>query len=437
MAQYTRCVEFDDFKSHWQGSSQGAVAPLFFNAFTKAFVYMIVGALAGAGIGALAGDGIGAVIGAAGGAYIGFSYGFVEGFCDQWLNWRLICVKRDQCAGGHVAWIETMEAKFGHDPIEWLFDNDLSFNIRLLPYSGKKQAGSDALEFDRNDTSVTYGLDRIAADPFPAAEVLRKPRKSDGTDWDLAYTGYEDGAKPDHPGGRWTLHSEIEGNGMQTLCTIAKVLSILGPATAALGVVAGAVGSAIYGAVKGYQWAHDGCKKACGIPILCDVVCVIAGIVVGAIAAFIGANLGAIAGAIPGLSQVIIGGLISTIIRHNGQLTDVATRSGFRPHRGRGLRVRPRRRGLRRRPRGRLGRDPSREAPAEGHRAVPGRRNGFGGVQADPVRLGGEDVLGSLVHRAREGARSGDQGGSGGPDEHVVRPSARRRLPRGRAAARR
>jgi hypothetical protein len=324
MAQYTRCVEFDDFKSHWQGSSQGAVAPLFFNAFTKAFVYMIVGALAGAGIGALAGDGIGAVIGAAGGAYIGFSYGFVEGFCDQWLNWRLICVKRDQCAGGHVAWIETMEAKFGHDPIEWLFDNDLSFNIRLLPYSGKKQAGSDALEFDRNDTSVTYGLDRIAADPFPAAEVLRKPRKSDGTDWDLSYKGYEDGAKPDHPGGRWTLHSEIEGNGMQTLCTIAKVLSILGPATAALGVVAGAVGGAIYGAVKGYQWAHDGCKKACGIPILCDVVCVIAGIVVGAIAAFIGANLGAIAGAIPGLSQVIIGGLISTIIRHNGQFTDVA-----------------------------------------------------------------------------------------------------------------
>jgi hypothetical protein len=332
MAQYTRCVEFDDFKNHWQGSSQNPAAPLFFNALSKAFVYMIVGALGGAALGVL-GGGVGAIAGAALGAYIGFSYGFVEGFCDQWLNWRLICVKRNQCGIGRVAWIETVAAKFAHDPIEWLFDNDLSFNLRLVPYNGKVQVGGSwRVEFPRDDTSITYGLSTIvddptALDPFPAAELLRKPRKADGTEWDLSYKGYEGGAKPDHPGGRWTLHSEIEGNGMETLCTIAKVLAILGPLTAALGVVAGAIGGAVYGAVKGYQLAHDGCDDVCGIPILCDVVCFIAGVVAAVVGAIVGANVGAIAGAIPGLGAVILGGLLSTVIRHNGQFTDVANDS--------------------------------------------------------------------------------------------------------------
>src|SRR5437016_5551059 len=118
MAQYTHCVAFDDFKNHWQGSSQGPVAPLFFNAASEAIKDMLLGALAGGAIGLLAGPG-GLIVGAGLGAWVGFGWGFVEGFCDQWLNWRLICVNRDQCAGGRVAWIETVAGKFEEDPIEW------------------------------------------------------------------------------------------------------------------------------------------------------------------------------------------------------------------------------------------------------------------------------------------------------------------------------
>jgi hypothetical protein len=329
MAQYTHCTDYDAFKDHWQGSSQNPAAPLFFNAFSKAFVYMLLGALGGGALGLLGGP-AGGLIGVAGGAYIGFSYGFVEGFCDQWLNWRLICVKRDQCALGRVAWIETTAAKFAHDPVEWLFDNDLSFNLRLVPYNGKVQVGGVwEVEFRRDDTSITRGLAQIesdptAADPFPAASLLRKPLQANGNEWDLPYNGYEGGDKPDHPGGRWTLHSEIEGNGMQTLCTIAKVLAILAPLTGPLGVAAGAIFGAVYGAVKAYQLAHDGCTDVCSIPILCDVVCVIVGVVAAVIGAILGAAIGAIAGAIPGLGATILGGLISLVIRHNGDFSDVA-----------------------------------------------------------------------------------------------------------------
>src|SRR5919201_3153994 len=320
MAQYTRCVEYDDFKRHWQGSSQNAALPLFLNALSKAFVYMILGALGGAAVG-LFGGGLGALIGAGTGAYIGFSYGFVEGFCDQWLNWRLICIERDQCAGGQVAWIETVAAKFGHDPIEWLFDNDLSFNLRLLPYSGTLADGR--LQFPKGDTSITYKLDQIVADPFPAANLLRKPQ-AHGSDWDLRYEGYEGRDQPDHPGGRWTLHSEIEGNGMQTLCTIAKVLAILGPLAAGAGAIGGAIVGAVTGAVKGYQLAHDGCKKVCSIPIPCDVVCFLAGVAAAIVGAWLGATLGALPGGIPGPGQVLLGAVLSTFIRHNGEFTDVA-----------------------------------------------------------------------------------------------------------------
>jgi hypothetical protein len=320
--QYTKCVEFDDFKSHWQGSSQGAAAPLFFNALSQAFVYMILGALAGAGLGSLI-PGIGTLVGAAWGAYTGFSYGFVSGFCDQWLNWRLICVKRDQCAGGRVSFIETVEAKFGHDPIEWLFDNDLSFNLRLSPYNGKKVVnGHFQPQFPR-DGSEEYGIASISNDPFPSADVLRKPREADGTEWDLSYEGYEGGEKKNHPGGRWSLHCEIEGNGMDLLCTIAKVLAFLGPLGGALGVIGGAILGAIYLGSKAYQAVHKGCKKVCKIPILCDVVCFLAAAAAAIVAGFIGLWLGAVGGAIPGLGAVVFGGLLGAIFRHNGSFDDV------------------------------------------------------------------------------------------------------------------
>ncbi len=320
--QFTHCVDFDAFKNHWQGTSQNAAAPLFFNAFSQAFVDMIVGALAGAGLGSLFG-GVGALWGAALGGYIGFSYGFVDGFCDQWLNWRLICVQRDQCAVGRVAWIETTAAKFGHDPIEWLFDNDLSFNLRLTPYNGKKVVNGELKPQFSLDSSETYGIGQISADPFPSSQMLRKPRKADGTEWDLSYEGYEGSDKPDHPGGRWTLHSEIEGNGMDLLCSIAKVIAALGPLGSAAGVAAGAIVGAITGAVIGYQTVHSGCKKVCKIPILCDVVCFLAGVAAAVVLGYIGFWLGALVGAIPGLGAVFLGGLIGLFVRDNGSFDDV------------------------------------------------------------------------------------------------------------------
>lgn len=328
MAQYTRCVEYQDFKNHWQGSSQSPVLPLFFNAASHAIYDMFLGALGGAGIGALFGPG-GILVGAGFGAWVGFNWGFVDGFCDQWLNWRLICVKRDQCACARVAWIETVAGKFEDDPIEWLFDNDLSFNLRLVPYNGKKFVNGHWKAQFAPDSSETYGLDKIVADqspanPFPSALLLQKPKKSDGTDWDLSYNGYSGSDKPDHPGGRWTLHSEIEGNGMQTLCTIAKVFAALGPLGQAAGIVGGIIVGGIFGAVKGYELAHDGCKKVCSIPIVCDIICFFVGLAGAVVGWFVGIAVGAIAGAIPGLGAILIGGLLSVIIRHNGSFSDVA-----------------------------------------------------------------------------------------------------------------
>jgi hypothetical protein len=309
MAQYTKCAEFSDWDDHWGG--QGPLVPLLINSLKQGVLTGLLGALAGGGIGLL-GGGLGVGVGAALGGYIGFSYGVVEGFCDQWLNWRLICVKRDQCAIGHVAWIETMSNKFGDDPIDWLFDNDLSFNLRLLPYSKD--------EFPR-DGGAGYGNDaaHIQGDPFPAAALLKNPGFSG-----LKYEGYSGTDKPDNPGNRWTLHSEIEGNGMRTLCDIAKVLAILGPLTAAVGVVAGAIVGAVEGAVQAYKLVHDGCKKACSIPILCDIVCIILGAAAAVVGAYVGAIVGALAGAIPGLGAVFLGAIISTFVRHDGEFSDVA-----------------------------------------------------------------------------------------------------------------
>jgi hypothetical protein len=306
MAQYTHCAEFSDWDSHWGG--QGPIVPLLINSLKQALITAFLGATAGGAIGSL-GGGIGALIGVAVGGYVGFSYGFVDGFCDQWLNWRLICVKRDQCAIGHVAWIETMSNKFGDDPIDWLFDNDLSFNLRLLPYTQG--------EFPREGPAKPHGLSAIESDGFPAAELLKKPP------FDLDYKGYSGTDRPDHPGGRWTLHSEIEGDGMQTLCTIAKVLAVLGPLTAAAGVVAGAIVVGVEAASKAYNWVHDGCKKICGVPIFCDIACFVIAAAAAVVAGVIGAAVGAVLGAIPGMGAVFLGALASLPLRHNGEWSDV------------------------------------------------------------------------------------------------------------------
>jgi len=324
MSEYTHCASFDDFKKH--GKSQDPAGPLLSNGAESGAVGALIGGAIGAALGILAGVAFPLALL---GALWGFSYGFVSGFCDQWLNWRLVCVDaEEQCAGGQVAWIEHVTDKFSHGtfdgPIEYLFDNDLSFNLRLTPYNGHEEtAAGNTFEFPVGG-GHEYGLAEIEKDPFPSAELLRSPHKPDGTAWGLSYEGYEGTGKPNNPGGRWTQHCEIEGNGMSVLCTIGKVLAALYPLGVVVGVVVGAIGGAVVGAVEGWNAVWSSCRNACGIPVLCDIACFVAALAAAIVGAIVGLVLGAIAGVIPGFGQVIAGALISVPFRHNGEFSDVA-----------------------------------------------------------------------------------------------------------------
>ena len=299
--QYTHCIEKSDFDSFWNfgGKQQGPVVPL--------AVWAILQGIKDALIGAVAGFLVGGAIGAGIGASIGFSYGVVDGFCDQWLNRRLICISKDVCAIGKVAWQEAPKKK---DETERIFDNDASFNLRLIPYDGQ--------EFGREDQAPKRDWNAIVADGFPAAKLVGRAFS------DLNYGGYEPDKFPDHPGGRWTLHCEFEGNAMVTLCTIAKALAILGPLLSGLGAVAGAVAGALYGGIKAGEATWKACKKACSVPIFCDIVCAIATAVAAVVGAIVGAIIGAILGAIPGLGPIVIGTLIGTFVNTDGSFADAA-----------------------------------------------------------------------------------------------------------------
>jgi hypothetical protein len=314
MAQYTQCANFDDWKDH--GAVHGHLWPLIRNGWFS------WGTLGFAVLGAALGFVFGGFIGLGVGASIGISYAFTDGFCDQWLNWRLICVQKDQCLIGKVEWIETMDKK---GDVEWLFDNDLSFNVRLIPYS--------SAEFDPANLSSIYPLESslsqpnsISNDNFPAYQILRKPKNPDGSDWDIySYKGYalpdkaEDPVDlyPDHPGGRWTVHSEIEGNGMHILCIIAKVLALLGP----LGQAIGIIGTAALGAYEGAKLAWDLVHSWCGNHWYCHILAAIAAIV----GAIVGAVVGAVLGSLPGLGQIIAASMISSLgLRSDGSWSDVA-----------------------------------------------------------------------------------------------------------------
>lgn len=321
----TECRHYEEFKDHWQGASQSPVVPLTLNAFTEALKHVPLVASMGALAGAIGGP-LGSLIVALLAAIIAFSYGFVKGFCDQWLKWRLVCVQRDQCAGGQVAWIEPPGGKFANDPIEWMFDNDLSFNLRLTPYNGQQPVGGGiGLEFPP-DGGAGYGVGAIDADAplFSSAKLLQMPKQAGGADWHVPYKGYDGTDKPDNPGGRWTLHCEIEGNGMETLCSIAKALAWVAPLLSAAGAVAGAIVGAVYGFTKVYEAIHKACKKACKIPILCDIVCFVVAAVPAVVAGYVGAIVGAVIGAIPGVAPLLIAGLISIPLRENGSWDDVA-----------------------------------------------------------------------------------------------------------------
>lgn len=326
MAEYTRCRTIEEFKDH--GAGQDPAWPLLKNGAMQGLVGALIGAAGGAGVGAAIYPPL-AVPFAILGALWGFSLGFVMGLCEQWLEWRLVCIDPDeQCAAGQVAWIEYVSEKFSHGtfdgPIEYLFDNDLSFNLRLTPYNGlESPPAGPVFEFPVG-SDKEYGLEKIEADEFPSSRLLSKPGKAAGAAWNLNYEGYEGTDKKNNPGGRWSQHCEIEGNGMSTLCAIGKFLAGLYPIMVFVSVIVGAIGGAVIGAVEGWNAGWSACRKACSIPILCDLVCFVAALVVAIVGAIVGLVIGAVLGAIPGVGQVAAGALLSVLFRHNGDFSDVA-----------------------------------------------------------------------------------------------------------------
>ncbi len=317
--QYTHCIELNDYQSFWKNAlrqGQDPVSPLLVNAFLESIKYAIFAAIGGF----LIGGGIGAMIGGS----IGLSYGFIEGFADQWLNKRLICIKKDSCATGEVVSIETPAKK---DYFERIFDNDLSFNLRLTPYNGK--IVKDILrvpEFPREDFSINYDVNQIVTDNFPAADLLVNP-----VGWNLKYKGYDGDGLPNHPGGRWSLHGEFEGNAMETLRTIGKFLSVLNPIIGPIGVGVGVIGGVIAGAAisgkAAYNWVHDKCKSNCSIPVLCDIVCVVAAVAAAVVAGLVGAfllgSLGAILGGMGG-GVLVVSSVVGNWINTDGDFRDAA-----------------------------------------------------------------------------------------------------------------
>jgi len=317
--QITHCSTKADFDSFWNfgGKTQDPALSVIVSGALQAAKTAFIGALLGAGIGAVATGGTATGLGALAGGAFGLSLGFINGFCDQWLNRRLICLTpQDQCIVGKVAHIEPVDKKPYY---ERLFDNDLSMNVRMVPY--------DAAEFQWDKAPKDYDWTRMQADGFPAAALVKQQFS------DLSYQGYgeegDDHRPPNHPGGRWTLHCEFEGDAMTTLCAIARVLALatLIPPVFVVTVAVGAVLGAGYGAWTAIKNAGDtfkGCKKKCKIPIVCDVVCafyvaatVAAGIVLGALA-------GALAG--PGLTAVVVAGIAARAfgIVDDGQFSDAA-----------------------------------------------------------------------------------------------------------------
>jgi hypothetical protein len=231
--------------------------------------------------------------------------------CDAWLKRRLICVSGDHCAIGRVAFREFVEDK---DYFEALFDNDVSINLRFLPYDGT--------QFSPDASGPDYDWQMMQTDGFPGVELVKKVFP------DLSYEGYiegENGKKyPNNPGGRWTLHCEFEGNAMVTICKVGKVVGVFTTILAPLFIVIGAVvGAVVYGA-KNAAKAWKNCRKHCSIPVICHIACAIA----AALAAITGAAAGAVGGGLagPGLATGFISSLIGKWfdIREDGSFADAA-----------------------------------------------------------------------------------------------------------------
>src|SRR5262245_16454682 len=151
--------------------------------------------IVGAILGAIAGGGLGAAAGFGG----TLALSAVRGFCDWWFHYRLICLKDDQCAVGTVG---RTAVSTGID------DPDLDFTINLVLATVHKDSHQTAAQ--QIPALKPNGLDRyfVSQPGYPPLG---------GVD-DI--TTEEEGSKDPRT---TALHCEIEGNGMETVCTVATV----------------------------------------------------------------------------------------------------------------------------------------------------------------------------------------------------------------------
>lgn len=203
--QYTQCVEKDKFDGMC-----GVLPDLWY-----ALGHGVVGALLAGGAAAL----ILSLLGA-GGAFIfgaavaaGFVYGFFDGLCERYENQRLICIERDQCALGRIAFQEPAPEKSFPDSI----DNDYSLNLLLAPH----------VDIDTKDAAIMWN------DGLQGEHLLE--RKFD----DLSYEGYGPPNELKDRYGPWTLHCEFEGSRMHSICAAGKIAApLVGAALVACAVFA-------------------------------------------------------------------------------------------------------------------------------------------------------------------------------------------------------
>jgi hypothetical protein len=206
----------------------------------------IIGAAASGGIGAAAG--FGSTIGLA----------FILGFCDWWFHYRLICIKDDQCAVGTA----------GHTAVSTgLGDPDLDFTINLILAPVNRESMLNAAD----QISLLGPQQKRYFEPQVDASGQSYPPLG-GIDENT--TGGEGEA------GTSGLHCEIEGNGMETVCTAATVAAVVGAiAGTALGIAAGAAIAA-------------GCAATGPFALLCLLLALLVALIVAALTSAAATGIG-------------------------------------------------------------------------------------------------------------------------------------------------
>jgi hypothetical protein len=182
---------------------------------------------------------VGAIVGAIGWGGIGAAAGFgstialaaILGFCDWWFHYRLICIQDDQCAVGTV----------GHTAVSTGIDDpdlDFTINLVLAPV---------------NRSSLLNAADQISL-LAPQQRRYFQPQLGPGGESYPPLNGINTNTTGgESEPGTSALHCEIEGNGMETVCTVATVAAVVGAvagtaagAGAGLAVAAGCAATGIF-----------------------------------------------------------------------------------------------------------------------------------------------------------------------------------------------